>query len=118
VIVPEVEERLWQKQHYSHLLRQKLTDVLLCVSLASVGFSGPAPFLPGPPHSFLILCFIRIGNVTNHSQLPNAAGCGKAVVWFDYELGEKNHMSGFVCDDHKVSNRVEKLAQPTAASVA
>ena len=26
------------------------------------------------------------------------------------ELGEKNHLSGFVCDEHKVSDRVEKLA--------
>src|SRR5436305_5015841 len=36
--------------------------------------------------------------------------CGAAVVWFDYELGERSHMSGFVCDAHKVSERVEKLA--------
>jgi hypothetical protein len=43
--------------------------------------------------------------------------CGLPVVWFDYELGEKNHRSGFVCDDHKVSTRLEKLAQPPAASV-
>jgi hypothetical protein len=38
--------------------------------------------------------------------------CGLPVIWFDYELGEKNHISGFVCDVHKVGNRVEKLAQP------
>jgi len=44
--------------------------------------------------------------------ITNAAACGKAVVWFDYELGEKDHMSGFVCDDHRVSDRVEKLAMP------
>jgi hypothetical protein len=31
---------------------------------------------------------------------------------FDFEIGEKGHMQGFVCDDHKVSERVEKLAQP------
>jgi hypothetical protein len=36
--------------------------------------------------------------------------CGKPVVWFDFELGEKNHLQGFVCDEHKVSNRVEKLS--------
>jgi hypothetical protein len=42
--------------------------------------------------------------------------CGLPVVWFDYELGEKNHRSGFVCDDHKVSSRVEKLAQPPSAA--
>jgi hypothetical protein len=51
------------------------------------------------------------------SPAPGAGGiCGAAVVWFDYALGEKNHMSGFVCDEHKVSNRVEKLAQPKTAS--
>ena len=43
----------------------------------------------------------------------NTGDCGLPVIWFDYELGEKNHRSGFVCDAHKVSNRVEKLAQPT-----
>jgi hypothetical protein len=42
--------------------------------------------------------------------------CGLPVLYFDYEIGEKNHKNGFVCDGHKVSNRVEKLAQPTAAS--
>jgi hypothetical protein len=48
----------------------------------------------------------------------NAAGiCGAAVVWFDYELGEKNHMQGFVCDEHRISDRVEKLAQPKTAIV-
>jgi hypothetical protein len=43
--------------------------------------------------------------------------CGGPAIWFDYELGEKRHMQGFVCDDHKVSTRLEKLAQPPAASV-
>jgi hypothetical protein len=32
--------------------------------------------------------------------------CGGPAIWFDYELGERNHMSGFVCDAHKVSDRV------------
>jgi hypothetical protein len=36
---------------------------------------------------------------------------GAPVIWFDYEIGEKNHMQGFVCDAHRVSDRVEKLAQ-------
>ena len=46
--------------------------------------------------------------------------CGKAVVWFDYALGEKDHMRGFVCEAHKVSNRVERLAvrAQTATTVA
>lgn len=43
--------------------------------------------------------------------------CSGPAIWFDYELGEKQHMSGFVCDEHKVSNRIEKLAQPPSASV-
>jgi hypothetical protein len=56
--------------------------------------------------------------ITCLSPALNAAGiCGKAVIWFDYELGEKNHMQGFVCDKHRVSNREKKLAQPTSASV-
>jgi hypothetical protein len=36
--------------------------------------------------------------------------CGAAVVWFGYETGEKDFYKGFVCDRHRVSNRVEKLA--------
>jgi hypothetical protein len=43
--------------------------------------------------------------------------CGQPAFWFDYELGEKEFYSGFVCDEHRVSNRVEKLAQPSVASV-
>jgi hypothetical protein len=52
------------------------------------------------------------------SPAPGADGvCGAPVIWFDYELGEKEFYKGFVCDAHKVSNRVEKLAQPSAACV-
>jgi hypothetical protein len=40
----------------------------------------------------------------------NGKVCGKAVVWFDYELGEREFYKGFVCDDHRISSRVEKLA--------
>jgi hypothetical protein len=48
---------------------------------------------------------------------PGADGvCGAPVIWFDYEIGEKEFYKGFVYDEHKVSDRVEKLAQPTAAS--
>ena len=36
--------------------------------------------------------------------------CGKPAIWFDYQLGEKEFYSGFVCDNHKISRRVEKLA--------
>ena len=51
--------------------------------------------------------------ITCLSPAFNAAGvCAKAVIWFDYELGEKEFYKGFVCDEHRVSNRVEKLAQP------
>jgi hypothetical protein len=51
--------------------------------------------------------------------LATVAGgkCGQPAIWFDYELGEKEFYKGFVCDAHRVSNRVEKLAQPTSASV-
>jgi hypothetical protein len=38
--------------------------------------------------------------------------CGAPVIWFDYQLGEKEFYKGFVCDAHKVSHRIEKLAQP------
>src|SRR6476620_11372935 len=36
--------------------------------------------------------------------------CNAPVVWFDYALGERNHLSGFVCDEHRGSTRVERLA--------
>jgi hypothetical protein len=36
--------------------------------------------------------------------------CQGPAIWFDYEIGERSHMQGFVCDGHKVSSRVEKLA--------
>jgi hypothetical protein len=56
--------------------------------------------------------------ITCLSPASNAAGvCQKAVVWFDYALGEKkSYLHGFVCDEHRVSNRVEKLAQPQTAT--
>jgi hypothetical protein len=54
--------------------------------------------------------------ITCLSPALNAAGtCGKPVIWFDYELGEKDFYKGCVCDEHRVSNRVEKLAQPQTA---
>jgi hypothetical protein len=44
---------------------------------------------------------------------PGAGGiCGAPVIWFDFEIGEKEFYKGFVCDAQRVSNRVEKLAQP------
>ena len=52
------------------------------------------------------------------SALVNGEKCGKAVLWFDYAFGEKDYMRGFVCDAHKVSNRVEKLAVKETAKVA
>jgi hypothetical protein len=54
--------------------------------------------------------------ITCLSPALNAADtCGKPVIWFDYELGEKEFYKGFVCDAHRVSNQVEKLAQPKTA---
>jgi hypothetical protein len=47
-------------------------------------------------------------------SLVAGAKCGAPVIWFDYELGEKEFYRGFVCDDHRVSKRIEKLAQPQA----
>jgi hypothetical protein len=37
--------------------------------------------------------------------------CGKPAIWFDYELGEKDFYAGIVCDEQRVSNWAEKLAQ-------
>jgi hypothetical protein len=45
-------------------------------------------------------------------SLTDGHTCGAPVIWFDYELGEKEFYKGFVCDEHRVSDRVEKLAQP------
>lgn len=47
----------------------------------------------------------------------NGAPCGAAVIWFDYQLGEKEFYKGFVCDDHKVSKRLENLGQPKATKI-
>jgi len=48
--------------------------------------------------------------ITCLSPAPGADGiCGKAVVWFDNEIGEKEFYIRFVCNAHRVSNRVEKL---------
>jgi hypothetical protein len=51
------------------------------------------------------------------STLVDGGKCGKPVLWFDYQLGERNHMAGFVCDEHRVSNRSERLAVKQAATV-
>ena len=62
------------------------------------------------------LLAINATTFCRRSPAPGADGiCGTPVIWLDYEIGEKNPMQGFVCDEHKVSDRVEKLAQPTAA---
>jgi hypothetical protein len=44
--------------------------------------------------------------------------CGKLPVWFDFDLGEKEWKSGFVCSDHRVSNLLEILKQPQTESRA
>jgi hypothetical protein len=48
----------------------------------------------------------------------DAGQCGRAPIWFDYDLGEVDHLSGFVCDEHKVSRRLEKLGQPKTDAAA
>ena len=47
--------------------------------------------------------------------LTETAGviCGAPAEWFDYQLGEREFYKGFVCDAHRVSTRLEKLAMPT-----
>lgn len=44
------------------------------------------------------------------AELGIVCKCGAPCIWFDYEIGERNHMQGFMCAAHKVSDRVEKLA--------
>lgn len=50
--------------------------------------------------------------------LSNVDGspCGGAAVWFDYQLGEKEFYKGFVCDAHKVGERLERLMQQEIVS--
>jgi hypothetical protein len=63
--------------------------------------------------------------ISNHTTSPEAAYrqsdclsltinadgiCGTPVIWFNYELGEKEFDKGFVCETHRISNRVEKPA--------
>ena len=43
------------------------------------------------------------------------SSCGGPALWFDYEIGEKDYMKGFVCDAHKRSTRLAKLAVKEAA---
>ena len=45
------------------------------------------------------------------ATLVNGEKYGKAVSWFDYALGERSHIRGFVSDEHRVSKRLEKLAR-------
>jgi hypothetical protein len=44
--------------------------------------------------------------------------CGQPVLWFDYEIGEKDYMRVSVCDAQKVSNRAERLAMKETNLVA
>jgi hypothetical protein len=74
------------------------------------GKRSKAPHIYQPPKTAAELGIVCTGG-------SSAESCNLPVLFFDYEIGEKNHRSGFVCDGHKVSNRVEKLAQPPAASI-
>jgi hypothetical protein len=68
-------------------------------------------------HSATIRCEVRchsaaLNAADSSTNAPafNAAGiCGAPVIWFDYELGEKEFYKGFVCHAHRVNSRVEKL---------
>jgi hypothetical protein len=61
----------------------------------------------------------------HHSEQGDFAAWGRlggrlssvTRVW-SINLKNVSHMQGFVCDAHRVSNRVEKLARPIAASSA
>ncbi|MBI3653674.1 MAG: hypothetical protein HY231_21795 [Acidobacteria bacterium] len=65
----------------------------------------PRPYkLPKTAAELGITCFTEVAGEK----------CGKPAIWFDYQLGEKEFYSGFVCAAHRRSNRVEKLAQPQA----
>jgi len=44
--------------------------------------------------------------------------CGTPVVWFDYQIAEKNYMQGIVCDVGKVSKTDEKPVSPQTAKAA
>jgi hypothetical protein len=67
------------------------------------------------PHSYVMPKTAAELRITCLSPVAGSK-CGAPVIWFDYELGEKEFYRGFVCDDHRVSDRVEKLAQPQIAT--
>ena len=64
---------------------------------------------PDEPYVYVMPKTAAEHGITCHSLVAGSK-CGAPVIWFDYQLGEKEFYSGFVCDDHRVSKRVEKLA--------
>jgi hypothetical protein len=38
--------------------------------------------------------------------------CGKPVIWFDYQLGQRCLSRGFVCDDHSISHPKSGFLSP------
>jgi hypothetical protein len=65
--------------------------------------------------------FHLLRNFRNKSKNRYAVMIGSIrtqSIWFDDELGEKNFYAGIVCDEHMISDRVEKLAQPKAIIAA
>jgi hypothetical protein len=61
-------------------------DFFVGMSLVSVSFSRPS----------LFFCF---------QSAHSAAGiCGESVIWFDYQLREKECYKGFIYEAHRVSN--------------
>ena len=70
--------------------------------------AAPRPYVePKTAAELGIVCGAQVGE----------GKCGKPVIWFDYALGEKSHRAGFVCDEHRISNRVEKLAVKQSAKM-
>ena len=71
----------------------------------------PSAKKPDEPHVYVMPKTAAEHGITCLSQVAGSK-CGAPVIWFDYELGEKEFYRGFVCDAHRRSNRVEKLALP------
>lgn len=67
----------------------------------------PQPSTPKPPRRARTAAEQGISCLSD----VNGSPCGDAAVWFDYQLGEQEFYKGFVCDAHRISNRVEKLLQ-------
>jgi hypothetical protein len=93
-----------------HITRQGETT-LKKKTPAKKAVRRPAPERPKEQRSYVEPKTAAEHGITCLSPAPGGGNkCGASVVWFDYEIGEKEFYKGFVCDAHRGSNRVEKLA--------